>query len=162
MRWSPRFRPGLLRSVGKSDTRLLHHTLRSLAWSMLLVTVLTAYSLAGLPGADRQALAQTGGAPAAGPAPAPTTTRDQELQERQLDKLTYEIRLLQQQEQTLSQDRTISERRAIANTLTEFGALAIGFGFLIVVARALDRWHARSARAGQRFDDDGRDAEVTA
>ena len=135
---------------------------RRVIWSMLLVTMLTAYSLAGLPGADRHALAQTGGAPSAGPAPAPTLTRDEELQERQLDKLTYEIRLLQQQEQTLSQDRTIGEWRAIANTLTEFGALAIGFGFLIVLARALERWHARSARAGQRFDDDGRDAEVTA
>jgi hypothetical protein len=129
---------------------------------MLLVAVLTAYTLAGLPGADGRAFAQTGGAPAAGPSPTPTLTRDEELQERQLDKLTYEIRLLQQQEQTLSQDRTISEWRAIANTLTEFGALAIGFGFLIVLARALERWHTRRPRGGRGFDDDAGDAEVTA
>jgi hypothetical protein len=89
-------------------------------------------------------------------------THEQQMQERELDKLTYEIRLLQQQEQTLSQARSLDQWRAIANTLTEFGALAIGFGFLIVLARALERWHVRANRDSQRVADDVHDTEATA
>jgi hypothetical protein len=108
------------------------------------------------------AYAQTGETPAAEPGATPTSARDQELQERQIDKLTYEIRVLQQREQTLAQARTLEQWRAIAQTLTEFGFLALGFGLLIILARALERWHIRSTASLRSANEDPPDPEAVA
>lgn len=132
---------------------------RRLLASLGVAAAIAVSALALLPDAALTAPAAQGTAPGAPPAATPTMTADERLQERQLDKLTFEIRVLQQQEESLKQERVVGEWRAIASTLAEFGQLAIGLGLLVVLARGLERWLGRDQRMAHRYGSDEPEVE---